>query len=378
MKLVALIAAHNEESTIRSTLLSLLAQERTLDRIVVAVDNCTDGTLAAVRSVHGVVAFETRDNTAKKPGALNQAWRRHCRDADLIVCLDADTTLVPTAVGDWEREFVENPLLGGCSAKFTMLVSEEMDFKERLLVRLQRAEFAKWTDVALQRGRRTSVLAGTACCIRNQALREVLDLRGNEAAAGPWIETSMVEDFELTYRMRSLGWETKVSATVRAYTDAMTDLRSLWAQRMKWQTGTVRDLTQFGVNRLTRYDWWQQAQGLLSLIARTLWVTLLVATIAMGHFQLQPLWIVAPVLFLLNDVKQAFRIPDRRPADILTAAAMIPQEFFAFMRAGWFTLSWSRFLDDWAFGRDPTDHWSLQAEAESRRRTATPALPLAS
>ena len=63
--LVALVAAHNEEASIRATLLSLLRQERRADRIVVAVENCADGTLAIARSVPGVTVFETEANRAK-------------------------------------------------------------------------------------------------------------------------------------------------------------------------------------------------------------------------------------------------------------------------------------------------------------------------
>lgn len=375
MKIVALIAAHNEQATIRETLLSLLDQVRPLDGIVVAVDNCDDATLTEALSVPGVVAFETENNTAKKPGALNQAWARHGRDADLLVCLDADTILDPGATGQWEAEFIENRRLGGCSAKFTMLVSEAMTFSERLLVRLQRAEFAKWTDVALRRGRRTSVLAGTACCISNLALRDVVRSRLIEgSAAGPWTETSMVEDFELTYRMRKLGWDTKVSATVRAYTDAMTDVRSLWAQRMKWQTGTVEDLMAFGVNRLTAVDWWQQLQGIVAVAVRMLWLTLLAVTVATGNFALHPIWLLPPLAFLANDVKQAFRIPQCRPADVLVAAMLLPQELFAFMRAGWFTMSWRAVLAERMLGIRAADRWSLQAKAEARRRITSPSI----
>jgi poly-beta-1,6-N-acetyl-D-glucosamine synthase len=338
--LVVLIAAHNEEHVIVATLRSVLAQERRPDRIVVAADNCTDATVAAARSVPGVTVFETEANGHKKSGALNQAWRRYAADADLVVCIDADTILDAQAVGDWESEFRGDPTLGGCSAKFTMLVSEEMTFSERVLVRLQRAEFSKWTDSALRRGRKTSVLAGTACALRNDALRQLVAWRSHrDSAVGPWTYESLVEDFELTYRLREFGWETKVSATVRAYTDAMTDMRSLWAQRMKWQKGTVTDLLHFGVNRLTLRDWSQQALGLIAIAVRLMWITTLVAALFTRHLNFEPEWLMAPVLFLANDVKQSLRIPRRQRADVVTAALLFPQEAFACMRAAWFTAS---------------------------------------
>src|SRR5690606_3029353 len=149
--------------------------------------------------------------------------------------LDADTVLPSNAVKDWVQEFYNDPLLGGSSSKFTMLGSEFM-------VRLQRAEFAKWTMTSLKRGW-TSVLAGTGCAIRNDVLRHVVEIYERE---GPWTYDSEVEDFELTYRIRELGFYCQVSPTVRAYTDAMRSMKALWGQRMKWQVGTVDDLLRIG------------------------------------------------------------------------------------------------------------------------------------
>lgn len=387
--IVVLIAAHDEERSIVATLQSQLGQVRQADRIVVAADNCRDRTAALARSLPGITVYETEGNAAKKPGALNQAWRLYGQDADLVVCIDADTILEPTAIGDWEAEFLANPRLGGCSAKFTMLVDDGMSRLAKLLVRMQRAEFAKWTDLALKRGRRTNVLAGTACCLRNATLLEITAWRtgpAGAAAPGPWHEISAVEDFELTYRMRERRWETKVSASVRAYTDAMTDFKSLWAQRMKWQTGTVSDLLEFGVNRLTWFDWWQQAQGLISISVRMAWVLLTTVALVLGTLQFHPLWLIPPVLFLANDVRQSFRIPRCQAADVLVAALLIPQEAFAFLRAGWFAASWWQELSrrGWGvmFGRlgmerpGGRDRWTLQAHAErDRMGAAAPPAP---
>jgi cellulose synthase/poly-beta-1,6-N-acetylglucosamine synthase-like glycosyltransferase len=375
-RLVVLIAAHNEETSIVATLRALRAQTRPADLVAVAADNCTDDTLARARSVRGVRAFKTMGNSRKKPGALNQAWRRYAADADLVVCLDADTILPPDALELWEREFDDNAVLGGCSAKFTMLVAPGMSRYERLLVRVQRAEFAKWTDVALRRGRRTSVLAGTACCMRNDALAQVAAWRSErDEGDGPWIETSLVEDFELTYRLRERGWETKVSGDVRAFTDAMTDLRSLWAQRMKWQSGTVTDLLHFGVNRLTAFDWWQQLQGLVAVAVRALWIALLVATIAAHRVVIHPIWFIPPLLFIANDVKAAFRIPYRDAADVAVAGLLLPQEGFAFLRGAWFAASWAQVLGHRIFGLRGRDRWAMQAHAERGRRSHARAIP---
>jgi biofilm PGA synthesis N-glycosyltransferase PgaC len=390
LRLTVLIAAHNEEQSIGATLDSVMRQKRRADRIVVAADNCTDATaeIALARGVrsHGsprVRVCETVENTHKKAGALNQIWALNKIGTDLFVCIDADTVLPRNALREWEREFLSDDVLAGCSAKFTMLSSQEMaglarqgsvpatagdspelNLRERTWCRLQKAEFAKWTDTALSRkGRWTSVLAGTACAVRASALNEVVEqraIRGEEAL--PWTYSSEVEDFELTYRLRELGYVCRVSSEVRAYTGAMLTLKTLWAQRLKWQVGTVRDLKSIGVNRLTVVDWWQQFLGLVSALLRVAWVSLFaLGFVLSGHVHLFRFWWIFPLTFVLCDVREAWRVPHRTWADVLMAAALVPQEIFAWIRAAWFTWSWVEVLT----GRT-RDRWALQIAAESR------------
>lgn len=359
MKIVVLIPAHNERDSIVPAARAALRQWRRPDRVVVLANNCSDDTAERARSVEGVIVHESHGPHGKA-GALNDGWRRFCQDADLVVCIDADTILPENALRDWAADMVANPGVGGISAKFTMLVKHGMTPWERLLVRLQRAEFAKWTDTSLRRGH-TSVLAGTACCIRNTALREAAAY--SPTPDGPWWYGSLVEDFELTYRIRKMGWVCKVSESVRAYTDAMTTLRALWAQRMKWQTGTVRDLLASGLNDYTRRDWWQQAQGLLAAGVRVLWVAFTLAAGAMGRLEFAPIWFLPTLLFVANDVKQSLRIPHANRGDVLVAALLLPQELFAWMRAAWFAASWLEVLRG-----KRKDRWSIQSQMELTRR----------
>lgn len=353
MRVVALIPAHNEASSIASTIEALLSQSRVPDRIVVIPDNCTDQTESIAKTFGvGVIVAPTSGNRHKKSGALNYAWREFCQDSDIVICLDADTILPPNAIGDWEAEMSQDESLGGSSSKFTMQ-------DPGILTRLQKAEFSKWTDTALKRGW-TSVLAGTGCAIRNSVLRDIV---ASDEREGPWSYTSQVEDFELTYLVRKLGFRCHVSPTVRAYTDSMKDLKSLWNQRMKWQVGTVEDLMSIGINRLTMVDWWQQAQGVFAALARLLWIVILSASIIMGTFRLQPIWLFMPLLFVANDVKQANRIPHRDWKDMVLAAALLPQELFGWMRAAWFTKAWVDVLASKITGKRK-DRWSMQYKAE--------------
>lgn len=351
MKVVALIPAHNEEQSIASTIEALLAQQRVPDKIVVLPDNCADNTVK-VASRFPIIVAPTKDNKHKKSGALNYGWRTYAQDADVIICLDADTILPPNAISDWEKEMENNEKLGGSSSKFTMQ-------DPGLLTRLQKAEFSKWTDTSLRRGW-TSVLAGTGCAIRNSVL---FDIVASDDRDGPWSYHSQVEDFELTYLIRKRGFNCWVSPTVRAYTDSMKSIKTLWNQRMKWQVGTVEDLMSIGFNKLTILDWWQQALGLIAALSRVLWVLVIIASIALGTFALQPLWLILPFVFVANDLKAANRIPHRDWKDMLLAGLLIPQEIFCWMRAGWFLRAWYDVLVGKMTGKRK-DRWAMQYSAE--------------
>ena len=393
-RIVALVPAYNEAASIAATIEAVLAQERAPDEIVVIPNGCSDET-AAIARTFPVTVMELPRLEHKKSEALNRAWLRYAQDADVVICLDADTVLPPNAIGDWEQEFVEDgahrgttsptvfsgpgsrpaPLrsrdirglpLGGSSSKFTMLGKD-------FLTRLQRAEFSRWTDTALRRGW-TSVLAGTGAAISGEALRQVAAMDDRE---GPWVYTSQVEDFELTYRIRQLGYRCQVSPTVRAYTDSMKTVKALWGQRMKWQVGTIEDLLAIGVNRLTLVDWFQQLSGMFSAFARYLWVAVILALCLVGHLSFQWVWwVVVPLFFVVLQVKHSLRIPHRDGTDVMFGFLILPAEAFAWLRAGWFTAAWVQAPIDLLRGRHK-DRWGLQYSAEAFRRGLVGKLRLA-
>ncbi|WP_104117825.1 glycosyltransferase family 2 protein [Arthrobacter sp. B1805] len=349
--LVAFIPAYNEAASIAATIEAALAQTRPADRLVVVPNGCTDDTAAVARR-YPVTVMELPKLRHRKSEALNTAWLAYGQDADVVVCLDADTELPPNAFADWEHELAADATLGGSSSKFTM---QAPDF----LSRLQKAEFATWTDTSLRRGE-TSVLAGTGCGISGPALRAVA---ARDDRVGPWSYDSATEDFELTYRIREAGYRCHVSPTVRAYTDSMKDLRSLWQQRMKWQVGTVEDLLRIGVNRLTLRDWGQQAMGMVNAGLKALWVSVILGAVALGMFNLVWYWLLLPVLFIALDVKRALRIPHRDRVDLLIAASFFPNELFMWLRAGWFVRSWVDVLVSKITNRR-ADRWANQYAAE--------------
>lgn len=346
-RLVVLIPAHNEEGSIAHTVSAVLDQERPADLVVVVPNGCSDRTAEIAREFP-VEVLELPRLAHRKSEALNRAWLRYAQDADVVVCLDADTELPPNALGDWEEQMLADGKLGGLSSKFTMQAPD-------LLSRIQKAEFATWTQTALDRGR-TSVLAGTGCAIRGEALRQLVARDDRE---GPWSYVSATEDFEITYRIRELGYYCAVSPTVRAYTDSMKTVRALWGQRMKWQVGTVKDLMHFGLNRLTLRDWLQQAACVFNVFAKALLVAFWVALIATGSATFIWFWWALPAVFIGLDYVRSRSIPHRDWKDTLLALTFFPMEAFMWLRAAWVAVAWLK-----ALSGSKADLWGAQYAAE--------------
>jgi cellulose synthase/poly-beta-1,6-N-acetylglucosamine synthase-like glycosyltransferase len=102
LRFVVLIPAHNEERLIGRTLDAVASLDYPPDRFSVHVvaDNCSDGTVAIVRSSSIAEVHERRapDDGGKGPALqwlLRRLWERG-DDHDAVVVIDADTTVSPS------------------------------------------------------------------------------------------------------------------------------------------------------------------------------------------------------------------------------------------------------------------------------------------
>jgi cellulose synthase/poly-beta-1,6-N-acetylglucosamine synthase-like glycosyltransferase len=355
-KLLVLVPAHNEAETIGHTLHALLSQTRQADRIVVIADNCTDDTAKLARRYRGITVLETTGNTDKKVGALIQGWRRYQAGYDYIAGVDADTVLDPRCLEHLEAGLVEEPTAGGIMAKYTFDQRLGATAGARMLIRLQRLEFASWTMDALRK-RKTYVLGGQASLFRADALRAVALQSPTQA---PWNPATMVEDMQLTGDLRAMRYTTPVSAEARAYAGPMLTVRSLWHQRRKWDQGMVQLLTTTGVNRWTATLWRQQLSLLSNGLTRLLFAFMLTAALMVHQFVWSWIWAIPPVLAALLNLRQAMSVPNRTAGDVITAAFLIPVELYLVARVACATASWATVLSG-----IKRDGWANQARAEA-------------
>lgn len=286
-----LVPAHNEEASIFATLSSLLAQSHRPERVVVVADNCTDGTVDIARSL-GVEIFESRRNTFKKAGALNQILKVLLPgqgDNDLIMVLDADTRL--------DDGFLEAAVGRFTSDRALMAVGGLFYGEEGsgLLGQFQRNEYIRYSRYIRRRRGHVFVLTGTASLFRPVALRTVAESRGDTipGASGDVYDTAaLTEDNELTIALKSLGALIITPSECTVVTEVMPTVRTLWVQHLRWQRGALENIGAYGVSPST-FRYWAQQLGLgYSVIALSAFLLLVLVTLlAIDSWVWFPFWL---------------------------------------------------------------------------------------
>jgi len=155
--------------------------------------------------------------------------------------------------------------------------------------------------------------------------------------------------------------------TVYCFTGSMTTIRALWHQRIKWQSGTIGDLINFGFNRLNWREWMQQGFGLICVVFWVLWLTYNGAEVAHGHLIPNWSWLFYPAIFSVVESVHAWRIHGRDWKDMLLAATLIKALAYTWISMAWILASW------WVILRGSTkDLWNAQYVAEGMEGKMTP------
>lgn len=300
-RIFAVIPAHNEAGTIAATLASLGSQTRRPDAVLVVADNCTDGTAAIARH-HGAQVFETRDNTRKKAGALNQALPK-CAELwswgaeDLVLVMDADSTIANRWVETALRAFNSESRLGAVGGIFYG------DDRRRFVAQLQRNEFARYAREIAVKGGKVAVLTGTATMFRWPAMQAVAGTR----SFGEIYDTMVLtEDNEITLALKTLGYALVSPSRCSVVTETMPTWGDLWHQRLRWQRGALENLRNYGFTRVTLPYVAQQAGMALGVVCFALYLTVLVAGVALYGFSVSPTWMAVGGLFVAERVVTAW------------------------------------------------------------------------
>jgi cellulose synthase/poly-beta-1,6-N-acetylglucosamine synthase-like glycosyltransferase len=301
-RVIAIIPAHNEEIGIAQTIDSLRRQTQAPDRILVAADNCTDGTVDIAKAM-GVEVLETRDNTARKAGALNQGLAMvlpALLPHDVVLMMDADSRLNHDFVSAGMAYFECWPLRGGISGSYLAA-----DHPSRVAL-LQKIEYTQGLRTVHRRAGRIHVLSGAATMFTVESLRKVAEMRGSNVIPGVkglvYDESSLTEDYELTVALKRVGYDPRCAIDCVVVTDVMPTWHDWMVQRLRWQRGTLETLFTYGFVEHTRKAWavqaWTYFRSVIPLLMLMTWGYAL----AFEGVAFYPFWLLIIPVFMLDQL----------------------------------------------------------------------------
>jgi poly-beta-1,6-N-acetyl-D-glucosamine synthase len=229
-----LIAAYNEEISIRETLESILDQDYQGDvEIVVIDDGSTDGTIRVVRDVMSRPAispnFRLRLVCQPRNGGKATALNSGLQEAShqLIVTVDADTFMFRDSLARIVVNLIDGPANTAAVAG-TVLVRNS---RTNLLTRLQ--EWDYFLGIAVVK-RIQSLFQGTLVAQGAFSIyrREVLERLGG------WSQT-VGEDIVLTWAFHEHGYRVAYAENAFVFTNVPENYKQFFRQRQRWARGLI-------------------------------------------------------------------------------------------------------------------------------------------
>ena len=220
-----IVPAHDEERGIAETVKSLLALDypRSLFRVVVVADNCSDATAAIARDA-GAVVLERFDTEKRGKGhALAYAFEKSLAgDADAVVVVDADTTVSENLL----RAFAAHLDAGERALQAEYGVrNPEASWRTRLMV-ISLSLFHDVRSRARERMKLSCGLRGNGMAFARELLEEV-----------PHDAFSIVEDVEYGLRIGEAGHRVAYVGEAEVLGEMVSSGEAARSQRLRWEEG---------------------------------------------------------------------------------------------------------------------------------------------
>jgi cellulose synthase/poly-beta-1,6-N-acetylglucosamine synthase-like glycosyltransferase/spore germination protein YaaH/peptidoglycan/xylan/chitin deacetylase (PgdA/CDA1 family) len=221
-----IVPAYNEEVNAVKTITNLLKQDYANFDIVFVDDGSTDTTYQKVLAAfghHPRVRVLTKPNGGKA-SALNLGISH--TQSEFVVCIDADTQLMPDAVSklmDCFRDAQTGAVAGNV----------KVGNRRNILTNWQSIEYTtaqNFDRYAFDLINAITVVPGAIGAFRREAIRQ----------AGGFTSDTLAEDCDLTIRILRQGYTIRNCATAIAITEAPETLKQFMRQRFRWTYGVMQ------------------------------------------------------------------------------------------------------------------------------------------
>ena len=224
-KISIIVPAYNEAKTIRSCIQSLQNLNYPNYDIIVVDDGSTDNTFEEASQCSGVKVI--RQKNQGKPVALNTGILES--DSDIVLTVDADTTVDKEALRKIAGRFAANERLGAVAGNV------KVKYEPTILNTVQSAEYATGINL-VRKGQSVlgcvMVVPGPVAALKKEAIER----------AGLFSDDTFAEDFDITLKILKSGYKIEYEEGSIAYTDAPKNTEDLMKQRRRWYRGMIQVL----------------------------------------------------------------------------------------------------------------------------------------
>lgn len=223
--LTVLIPAYNEAASIADTIRSLQGQSRAPDEIFV-IDDCSTDATAEVAEALGVRVLRPAQNTGSKAGA--QSFALEQVRTEMVMAIDADTTLDPEAIERLLPAFEDREVTAACGSvlpRFVGTLWERGRYVEYLLA------FGFFKRVQDHYGK-PLISSGCFSIYRTAELR----------ALGGWSTRTMAEDMDLTWTVYEAGHKVRFLPEAVSYPIEPHNFAFVSKQLRRWSHGFVQNV----------------------------------------------------------------------------------------------------------------------------------------
>ncbi len=243
-----IVPAYNEEVNAVSSLHNLLKADYPNFEIIFVDDGSKDGTYRKVLGAfgnHPKVKVFSKPNGGKA-SALNYGIQQS--DAEFVVCIDADTKLMPDAVSRLMMHFYR-PEVGAVAGN--VKVGNQVN----LLTRWQAIEYISSQNFdrkAFAYLNAITVVPGAIGAFRKKAIED----------AGGFTSDTLAEDCDLTIRILRRRYVIENEPAAIAMTEAPETLKMFFKQRFRWSFGVLQT---FWKNRDVLFNWKYKSLGWVAM-----------------------------------------------------------------------------------------------------------------
>jgi len=331
----------NEGKSIYDTIISLVGLDYPKEKLqVTVVDDCStddsyEWACKAAREHDNVTVLRNPVNMGKRKG-INHAVREST--AEIIVSVDSDVIVYPTALRELVRRFV-SPEIAAVGGRIHV-----SNPNENWLTRLQTIKyyFGQEHLKNLERGLRSVMcLSGCLTAYRRHVLMELEPILENRNLLGVAIKYG--EDRFLTHQIVKHGYRTVMTMDAMCFTKAATTMNGYFNQQLRWKRSNIVDFI-VGVGHAWKLHPLLCLQYLSMLMLLLVYPFVIITHITSGGFfqlatfHLQLIALFGLIYYFAPSVRRLPPWLRVHPIGFLPMAVLMPVAYLLLTPLGLFTL----------------------------------------